>query len=215
MKAPLQLLTLGLALTAGAAHAQLPAVISAPVAEGISRKQITHQTITGVQMVLGKKLAGDMTAVSGQIKGIIDQTQQLHDTWYSSLLQISSGVRNYRRVREIYDAQAGMIQQYASMNAYLAKRGLTSAQVGEAGKTYNALLAENIGLISDLVAVLSANRAKMTDPERLEFINNIADRMGSQQELFTYFTRKCEALGQQQQQQAVDAKSLLVLTGGK
>jgi hypothetical protein len=215
MKLRFQPLALGLALLAGPAYAQLPAVISAPIAEKISRKQITHQTITGIQMVEGKGLAGQMKVVSGQIKGVIDKTQQLHDTWYSSLLQISSGVRNYRRVREIYDAQAGMIQQYSTVQSSLARKGLTTAQVSEAGKTYTALLTENVGLIGDLVGVLSANRAKMTDPERLEFINNIADRMNDQQELFTYYTSKCEALAQQQQQAAADTKSLLVLTGGK
>jgi hypothetical protein len=215
MKANRNYLALGLALLAGPAYAQLPAVISAPISEKISRKQITHQAVTSVQMGTAKGLAGQMKVVSGQIKGIIDKTQQLHDTWYSSLLQISSGVRNYRRVREIYDAQAGMIQAYSTVQADLTRKGLTSAQASEAGKTYTALLTENVGLIADLVGVLSANRAKMTDPERLEFINNIADRMSGQQELFSYYTRKCEALAQQQRQASADAQSLLVLTGGK
>lgn len=210
-----QPIVLGLVLLAGPVYAQLPAVISAPIAEKISRKQITHQSITGIQMGTAKGLAGQMKVVSGQIKGVIDKTQQLHDTWYSSLLQISSGVRNYRRVREIYDAQASMIQQFSSVQSDLARKGLTPAQVSEAGKTYTALLTENIGLIGDLIGVMSAGKAKMTDPERLEFINSIADQMSSQQELFTYYTRKCEALAQQQQQAAIDAKSLLVLTGGK
>jgi hypothetical protein len=215
MNASTKFFALGLALLAGPAYAQMPAVISAPISEKISRKQITHQSITAVQMGTAKGLAGQMKVVSGQIKGVIDKTQQLHDTWYSSLLQISSGVRNYRRVREIYDTQASMIQAYSTVQADLTRKGLTTAQASEAGKTYTALLTENVGLISDLVGVLSANRAKMTDPERLEFINSIADRMNGQQELFTYYTRKCAALGQQQQQAAIDAKSLLVLTSGK
>lgn len=215
MKVNSKHLALGLALLAGPAYAQLPAVISAPISEKISRKQITHQSITAVQMGTAKGLAGQMKVVSGQIKGVIDKTQQLHDTWYSSLLQISSGVRNYRRVREIYDVQSAMIQQFSTVQGDLARKGLTPAQVSEAGTTYTALLTENIGLISDLVGVLSANRAKMTDPERLEFINGIADKMSSQQELFTYYTLKCQALAQQQQQAAADTKSLLVLTGGK
>jgi len=213
MKGRLQLLAL--VLLAGPACAQLPAVISAPIAEKMSRNQINHQLITDVQMGTAKSLAGKMKVVSGQIKGVIDKTQQLHDTWYSGLLQISSGVRNYRRVKEIYDAQAAMIQQYSTVQGNLARKGLTAAQVSEAGKTYTALLVENVGLIGDLVGVLSTGKAKMTDPERLEFINNIADRMGAQQELFTYFTSKCEALAQQQQQAAADTKSLLTLIGSK
>ena len=53
------ILRLGLALAAHRAHAQMPAVISAPISEKISRKQITHQTVTGTLMAQGKVLAGE------------------------------------------------------------------------------------------------------------------------------------------------------------
>jgi len=215
MNANTKFLALGLVLLAGPAYAQLPAVISAPIAEKMSRNQITHQLITDAQMGQAKGLAAQMKAVSGQIKGIVDKTQQLHDTWYKSLLQISSGVRNYRRVKEIYDAQAGMISQYSTIRGTLTRQGLTSAQVASVGKTYTAILVENVGLIEELVQVLSSGRAKMTDPERLEFINKIADQMSDQQSLMGYFTSQNLALASQQRQNSVDTQSLQALTKAK
>ena len=193
------------------ALAQLPAVISAPIEEGISRRQITHQGVTSLQMAEGKSLAGQMTRVSGQIKGIIDKTQALHDQWYSSLLQISDGVRRYRRVQEIYDLQAAMLGQYAAVRPQLTRRGLTADQAAQAGTVYAGLLQENVGLISELLQVLTSGRAKMTDPERLDFINSIADRMARQQGLLNYFTSKCQALGDQQTRQARDNRAMQVL----
>lgn len=202
-------------LVAGAhrAYAQLPAVISAPISEQISRKQITHQTISGTLLAQGKALAGDMTAVSGQIKGVIDQTQQLHDQWYSSLLQISTGVRTYRRVQEIYDHQTGMIGLYSSILPELRTKGLSTAQLSGATTIYQGILNENIGLLSELVGVLSAGKAKMTDPERIEFINNIADKIGSQHDLMNYYTSKCRAIARMQAQTAQDHASVLSLMG--
>ena len=120
---------LALTFAAQQAYAQMPAVISAPISEQISRKQITHQTVSGTLLAQGKALAGDMTAVSGQIKGVIDQTQQLHDQWYSSLLQVSSGVRSYRRVQEIHNHQTMMISLYGSAIPELRQQGLTSNQL--------------------------------------------------------------------------------------
>lgn len=190
-------------------------IISMPIEEKISRKQIVHQSITGIQMGQGKTLAGQALTVAGNIKGVMDKTVALHKEWYDGLLKISTGVRNYRRVQEIYTMQQSMISEYGRVVPNLRQQGLTAAQASSATTMYSGLLQENIGLLSELVSVLSANHAKLSDPERLEFINNIADRMQQQNELSTYLTNKCAALGEQQRQTAVDQKSLLSLMGTK
>lgn len=215
MKSFQKLCALVLTFSAHQSYAQLPSVISAPIAEKISRKQITHQTVSGTLLAQGKVLAGDMTAVSGQIKGVIDQTQQLHDQWYSSLLQISAGVRTYRRIQEIYDHQTGMIGLYSSILPELRSKGLSTAQISGATTIYQGILNENIGLLSELVGVLSAGKAKMTDPERIEFINNIADKIGSQHDLMNYYTSKCRAIARMQAQTAQDRASALSFMGSR
>lgn len=197
-----------LLLLAGPAYAQLPAVISAPIAEAQSRKQLVHQGISTTLLGQGKKLAGDMKEVSRRIKGIIDQTQQLHDQWYRGLQQISSEVRNYRRVREIYSHQSEMITQFATVIPELRTQRLSPAQLGEAALVYQGILQENIALLGELAGVLSAGQAKMTDPERLEFIDNIADRIVGQHHLMSYFSNKCRAIAQLQAQEAQDRESL-------
>ena len=213
MKASIPLFTLGLALLAGPIYAQLPAVISAPIAEDQSRKQVVHQGISTTLLGQGKVLASDMKVVSGKIKGIIDQTQALHDQWYSSLLQISAGVRNYRRVREIYTHQSEMINQFSSALPELRTKQLSPAQLSEASTVYQGILTENIGLMSELSGVLSAGKSKMTDPERIEFIYNIADRIARQHNLMNYFSNKCRAIAQQQAQQVQDRESMQAFMG--
>lgn len=208
MKSSTQLLAVGLALLAGPAYAQMPAVISAPIAEDQSRKQVVHQGISTTLLGQGKVLAGDMTKVSGQIKGVIDQTQALHDQWYSSLLQISAGVRNYRRVREIYTHQSEMISQFSAIIPELRTKQLSPAKLSEASTVYQGILTENIALMGELAGVLSASKAKMTDPERIEFIDNIADRISEQHNLMNYFSSKCRAIAQQQAQQVQDRESM-------
>lgn len=201
-------LALGLALVAGPAYAQLPAVISAPIAEKSSRKQIVHQGVSATLLGQGKVLASDMTKVSGQIKGVIDKTQALHDQWYSSLLQISVGVRNYRRVREIYTHQSDMINQFASAIPELRGKQLTPAQLSEAATVYQGILTENIALLGELSGVMSAGQSKMTDPERIEFIDNIADRISEQHNLMNYFSNKCRAIAQLQAQLVQDRQAM-------
>ena len=208
-------LALGLALLAGPAYAQLPAVISAPISEKISRKQIVHQGVSTTLLGQGKLLAGDMKVVSGQIKGVIDKTQALHDQWYSSLLQISAGVRNYRRVREIYTHQSEMISQFARAIPELRTKQLSPAQLSEASTLYQGILTENIALLGELAGVMNSSQAKMTDPERIEFIDNIADRILEQHNLMNYFSNKCRAIAQHQAQQVQDRESMQAFMGAR
>ncbi|GGG59751.1 hypothetical protein [Hymenobacter glacieicola] len=211
MKATTKILALGLTLLASPAYAQFPAVISAPIAEKSSRKQIVHQSVSATLLGEGKGLANDMKVVSGKIKGIMDKTQALHDQWYSSLLQISAGVRNYRRVREIYTHQGEMINQFATAIPELRRKQLTPAQLTEASTVYQGILQENVALLGELAGILSAGQAKMTDPERLEFIDNIADRIVKQHDLMNYFTGKCRAIAQHQAQQVQDHEAVNAL----
>lgn len=213
MKALTTMLLLGLGLGTQQGFAQAPAVISAPIAESSSRKQIVYQGVSTTLLGRGKALAGDMQVVSGKIKGIVDQTQALHAQWYSSLLQISAGVRNYRRVREIYAAQASMISQFSSGVADL--RGLSPNQVTEAAQVYQVLLQENVALIGELATIMTTNRAEMTDPQRIKFINKIGDKMQQQQYLMTYYTNKCRAVALSQQQAIQDRASVLTLVGAR
>lgn len=206
MKATTNLFALALALLAAPAYAQ--SVISAPIAESQSRKQVVHQGVSTTLLGQGKLLANDMKVVSGKIKGIIDKTQQLHDQWYSSLLQISVGVRNYRRVREIYTHQSEMINLFSTAIPELRNQQLSPTQVSEASTIYQGILAENVALLGELAGVLSASRAKMTDPERIEFIDNIADRIVKQRHLMDYFTSKCRAIAQHQAQQVRDREAM-------
>lgn len=215
MKSTASIFALLLLLSFQPAHAQLfgGGVISIPKAETIARGQITHQAITGTQMAHGKKLAGDMTAVSGQIKGVMDQTQQLHEQWYQSLLQVSAGVRNYRQVKEISGHLTAMLGEYSSALTNLRQLGLSAAQVSSAQPVYQQILQENTGLLKELMGVLSANQAKMTDPERLEFIDKIAREVAGQHSLMAYYTAKCETIARLQTQSLHDRAAAQALTG--
>jgi hypothetical protein len=76
---------------------------------------------------------------------------------------------------------------------------------------YQGILQENIGLMSELAGVLSTGKSKMTDPERIEFIDNIADRIVRQHHLMNYFSNKCRAIAQQQAQQVQDREAMNAL----
>lgn len=78
---------------------------------------------------------------------------------------------------------------------------------------YGKMLLESANTISDLSTVVSPAVFKMTDAERLRFIDQLDAKITKQYELVDYYTRRnmyCLRLAQQKQQ---DEKSVLALMG--
>ena len=206
------LFLLVLALAARPAHAQL--VISAPIAEGQAAKQAGHQGFLTILRDLGNTIVKKGTDTQAVIKTLEDQTVQMHDEWYASLLKINAVVSNYQQVKKIWSYQDRTLSLYTENIAQLRSSPyLTPAQVQGMVRGYTVLLAENVGLLDDLATILTPSAAKMTDAQRLKFINRISDKVTHQYELVAYFTKRNQAIATQQTQDARDAQTLKKLYG--
>jgi hypothetical protein len=202
----------GLGLAARPARAQL--VISAPIAEGQATKQAGHQGILTVLKDLGNTVMKTGNDTQALIKNLEDQTVQMHDEWYTSLLKINSVVANYQQVKSIWNYQNRTMSLYTQNISQLrANPYLTPTQFQGMVKGYTVLLAENVGLLDDLSTILTPGAAKMTDAQRLKFINKISDKVTHQYQLVAYFTKRNQTIATQQTQAAKDAETLKKLYG--
>ncbi|WP_157886705.1 hypothetical protein [Hymenobacter sp. PAMC 26628] len=202
----------GVGLLARPAHAQF--VISAPIAEGQATKQAGHQGILTVLKDLGNTIVKKGNDTQAIIKSLEDQTVQMHDEWYSSLLKINSVVSNYQQVKTIWSYQNRTLSLYTQNITQLRSNPyLTPTQIQGMVKGYTVLLSENVGLLDDLTTILTPAAAKMTDAQRLKFINKISDKVTHQYQLVAYFTKRNQALATQQTQNALDTQTLKKLYG--
>lgn len=201
-----------LGLLARPAHAQL--VISAPIAESQATQQAGHQGILTALKGLGNAIVKDGNDTQTIIKSLEDQTTSMHEEWYSSLLKISSIVANYQQVKSIWSYQSRTMGLYTQNIAQLRRNPyLTPTQMQGMVKGYTVLLSENVGLLDDLTTVLTPGTAKMTDAQRLKFINKISDKVMHQYQLVAYFTKRNQAIATQQTQAVQDAQTLKKLYG--
>jgi len=202
----------GLGLAARPARAQL--IISAPIAEGQASQQAGHQGVLTALKGIGNAIMKDGNDTQSIIKSLEDQTASMHEEWYTSLLKINSIVSNYQRVKYIWDYQGRTMSLYTQNISQLRSNPyLTPAQVQGMVKGYTTLLSENVGLLDDLTAVLTPGQAKMTDAQRLKFINRISDKVAHQYQLVAYFTRRNQNMASQQTQAARDTQTLKKLYG--
>lgn len=202
----------GLGLAARPAHAQL--VITAPIAENQATQQAGHQGFLTALKGIGNAIMQDGNDTQSLIKSLEDQTVQLHDEWYASLLRINAVVANYQQVKSIWNYQSRTMSLYTQNIAQLhANPYLTPTQIQGMVHGYTVLLAENVGLLDDLTTILTPGTAKMTDAQRLKFINKISDKITHQYQLVAYFTKRNQTLATQQTQAARDAETIKKLYG--
>lgn len=136
--------------------------------------------------------------------------------WYDGLQAVSGAVRDYRRVRLIFQKQTAIITQYSQAIEVLRKSPfIRPDQLTYMTTMYSKMLLEGANTISDLSTVVSPSLFKMTDAERMRFIDQLDTKISDQAALVDYFTRRNFMMMNQQQQKSVDEQSLSALTGRK
>jgi hypothetical protein len=202
----------GLTLLTRPAQAQF--VVTMPIAEKQATKQATHQGFLTVLRDLGNTIVKKGTSTQAVIKQLTDQTAAMHEEWYDGLLKINSVVRDYQRVQTIWSYQERILTLYTQNMTQLRQHPyLTPAQVQGMARGYTVLMSENVALLDDLTVILTPDAAKMTDAQRLKYINKLSDKVIHQYQLVSYFTARNQAIAAQQTQAAKDTQVLKKLYG--
>jgi hypothetical protein len=213
MKTRISLLGLCLlGLKVSNAFAQL--VVTAPVLEVQS----------GVQTGLQNTMKGLSSAANVLVKAGVKEQELtrvfseknllLAQTWYEGLRQVSTAVRTYRRVQSVFEKQGRIIQTYSTAIETLRRSPyVRPEQLSGMTATYTRMLTESANTVSDLQTIVSPALLKMTDAERMRFIDKLDVKISDQLGLINYYTRR--NLGQMHlaEQQAQDTQALKALMG--
>lgn len=206
--AALSLALLGLA--ASKASAQL--VVTAPILETQGTVQTGLQNTMKVLSNQANQLVNQGVGEQQLTKVFSEKNMLMAKTWYDGLLQVSAAVRTYRRVNLIFQKQTAIISGYSDAIEILRKSpAITPDQLTKMTQVYAALLGQSANTISDLQGIVSASVLKMTDAERMKFIDGLDNRITKQMALINYFTSKNMALMQAQQQHTRDMQAMQVL----
>ncbi|GAB3327533.1 hypothetical protein ACFQT0_28685 [Hymenobacter humi] len=203
-----------LALSIGKASAQL--VVTAPVLEVQSGVQ------TGLQNTMkGLSSAANVLVKAGVkeqelTKVFSEKNMMLAKTWYDGLLQISNAVRNYRRVQSVFEKQGRIIQTYSTAIETLRQSPFVKPeQLSTMTSVYTKMLTESANTLSDLQTIVSPAMLKMTDAERMRFIDKLDTKISDQLGLIQYYTQRNMVQMNMAEQKARDTQSLNALMGAR
>ncbi|TRW22013.1 TerB family tellurite resistance protein [Flavobacterium zepuense] len=154
----------------------------APVQRASAQSQEVQQLLLNIEKLTQfKAILSDMKKgyqiLSGGYNTIKDISQgnfSLHKTFLDGLMQVSPTVRNYRKVAEIIDYQVTLVREYRSAyDRFRQGDTFNSQEIGYIAGVYDNLFKESLRNLDELLLVVTAGQARMSDDERLAAIDRI------------------------------------------
>ena len=132
-----------------------------------------------------KKILSDMKKgyelLSGGYKTVKDMTEgnfSLHKTFLDALMQVSPAVKNYKRVAEIVEYQISIVKESRNgMNRFIKSGSFSGQEINYFEKVYGNLLNQSLRNLDELTMIITADKLRMSDDERLKAVDDIYEQM--------------------------------------
>jgi DNA repair ATPase RecN len=148
----------------------------------IAQKQEIQQLILNIEKLTQfKQILKDMKKgyemLSGGYNTVKDLSKgnfSLHETFLDALMQVSPTVRNYRRIGDIVNYQVQLVKEYKSAFArFRDSKNFNADEIAYLERVYGNLLKQSVRNLDELTSVVTANKMRMSDEERLASIDKI------------------------------------------
>ena len=148
------------------------------------------------------------------IKNISQGNLSLHKTFLDGLLEVSPTVKKYRKVGEIINFQVSIVREYKNAYRRFTSDGNFSVKELEyLSNVYANLFNQSVKNLDALTTIITANRLRMSDDERLKAIDNIYEDMQDKLVFLRHFNNNTTILAIQRARERKDAKSLKNIYG--
>ena len=153
----------------------LPAKASAQVYE-LERLILDIEKLSQLKSVLTNLYKDFEVLETGytSIKNISEGNFNLHKVFLDGLLAVSPAVQKYERVVDIIDDQGRIVSEYKSAyNLFKQDKHFTPDEISYMLTVYNNLVSKSEKNLENLLNVMTANKLRMNDAERLHAIDGI------------------------------------------
>ncbi|MCC9020438.1 TerB family tellurite resistance protein [Flavobacterium lipolyticum] len=110
--------------------------------------------------------------LSGGYKTVKDMSEgnfTLHKTFLDALMQVSPAVKNYKRVGEIVNFQILLVKESRNgLNRFARNGSFSPQEIGYFEKVYGNLLSQSLRNLDELTMIVTADKLRMSDDERLQ-----------------------------------------------
>ena len=143
------------------------------------------------------------------VKGVAQGNFNLHKVFLDGLTQVSPTVRNYKRVADIVNYQIALAKEYSNAyNRFKREGNFSPNELDYMGRVYGNLFKESLRNLDDLLTVITANKARMGDDERLQSIDRIYAEMQDKLMFLRQFNNSASILSIQRMKEKNDTHTM-------
>lgn len=148
------------------------------------------------------------------IKNISEGNFKLHQVFLDGLMDVSPAVKKYKRVSDIINCQLQIVKEYKkSYSAFKAKGVFRPDELSYMAKVYENLIDLSVKNLDDLFTVITANKLRMSDDERLAAIDKIFNEIQDKLSFLRQFNNSASVLSLQRFRDKYEVERLQSLNG--
>jgi hypothetical protein len=143
------------------------------------------------------------------VKDLSQGNFNLHKAFIDGLMQVSPAVKKYKRIDDIVNYQLLLVKEYKlSFKRFRNSDHFTDKEINYIETVYSTLFKQSLRNLDELVTVISANKLRMSDDERLESIDRIYADMQDKVVFLRNFNANTAVLAVQRSKEHNDVNSL-------
>jgi len=143
------------------------------------------------------------------VKNIAEGNFSLHEVFLDGLWLVSPEVRKYYKITEIIRFQAAIVAEYRSaFKRFNASGSFSVDELDYLSKVYKRLFEESLDNLDNLTMVITANKMRMSDEERLKAIDRIFSDTLDKLDFLRDFNESAGLLGLQRAREKSDIRGL-------
>lgn len=143
------------------------------------------------------------------IKNISEGNFNLHQLFLNSLLEVSPAVRKYKKIADIIAAQISLVTEYKSALKQFKESGKFNVnEIDYISNVYSNLFNQSAKNLDDLANIITANKLRMSDNERLGAIDNVWKETDSQLGFLRHFNNQTKILALQRAKEQNDISTM-------
>ncbi len=185
-------------------------------ADELEQLALNIETLAQYKQILSDLKKGYEIVSTGYntIKNISEGNFDLHKTFLDGLMQVSPTVRNYKRVADIINYQIILVKEYkTAFNRFKKDNNFNSQELEYLGRVYNNLFKQSLKNLDDLATIITANKLRMSDDERLKAIDKIFADMQDKVMFLRHFNNNTTILAVQRARERNDVATIRNIYG--
>ena len=148
------------------------------------------------------------------IRDLSEGNFTLHKTFLDALMEVSPTVKNYKRVADIVNYQLILVREYKSaFNRFKRDNNFNQQELAYLRKVYKNLFDQTLNNLDELLLIVTANKLRMSDDERLAAIDRIYADMQDKLIFLRYFNNNTTILALQRAKERNDVITMRQIYG--